>query len=82
MARIATLDDGESLFFDHRDPAMVSGSARGALDLSWTRKTRTLGQGLEVSAIGLGCMGMCSELRAEPRRGDMIGSSAPPSIAA
>ena len=24
MARIATLDTGESLFFDHRDPAMVS----------------------------------------------------------
>ena len=24
MARIASLDTGESLFFDHRDPAMVS----------------------------------------------------------
>ena len=24
MARIATLDTGSSLFFDHRDPAMVS----------------------------------------------------------
>jgi 2,5-diketo-D-gluconate reductase A len=24
MARIATMDHGESLFFDHRDPAMVS----------------------------------------------------------
>lgn len=23
MARIATLDTGASLFFDHRDPAMV-----------------------------------------------------------
>ena len=24
MARIAAMDTGESLFFDHRDPAMVS----------------------------------------------------------
>jgi 2,5-diketo-D-gluconate reductase A len=24
MARIATMDTGASLFFDHRDPAMVS----------------------------------------------------------
>ena len=24
MARIATMDTGKSLFFDHRDPAMVS----------------------------------------------------------
>jgi 2,5-diketo-D-gluconate reductase A len=24
MGRIAALDGGESLFFDHRDPAMVS----------------------------------------------------------
>jgi 2,5-diketo-D-gluconate reductase A len=30
MARIATMDTGESLFFDHRDPAHVSrlGTAR------------------------------------------------------
>jgi len=29
MARIATMDTGASLFFDHRDPDMVSGSTVG-----------------------------------------------------
>jgi 2,5-diketo-D-gluconate reductase A len=32
MARVATLDRGESLFFDHRDPAMVSQLGNRRLD--------------------------------------------------
>jgi 2,5-diketo-D-gluconate reductase A len=32
MARVATLDRGESLFFDHRDPAMVSQLGSRRLD--------------------------------------------------
>ena len=35
-------------------------------------KTRTLGQGLEVSAIGLGCMGMTNPTGASTDRGAMI----------
>ena len=35
-------------------------------------KTRTLGQGLEVSAIGLGCMGMTNPTGASVDRGAMI----------
>ena len=34
---------------------------------------RTLGSGLEVSATGLGCMGMCSSFPPFPDRQDMIG---------
>ena len=36
MARIAALDRGESLFFDHRDPTMVSWENR-AFGRHWTR---------------------------------------------
>ena len=32
MTRVATLDRGESLFFDHRDPAMVSQLGNRRLD--------------------------------------------------
>jgi 2,5-diketo-D-gluconate reductase A len=32
MARIAELDTGESLFFDHRDPVMVSQIGTRRLD--------------------------------------------------
>jgi 2,5-diketo-D-gluconate reductase A len=32
MARVATMDRGESLFFDHRDPAMVSQLGSRRLD--------------------------------------------------
>jgi 2,5-diketo-D-gluconate reductase A len=32
MTRIATLDRGASLFFDHRDPAMVSQLGNRSLD--------------------------------------------------
>src|SRR5581483_10469828 len=35
-------------------------------------KTRTLGQGLEVSAIGLGCMGMSANYGPPENRGEMI----------
>lgn len=35
-------------------------------------QTRTLGQGLEVSAIGLGCMGMSQSFGALPDRGEMV----------
>ena len=35
-------------------------------------KTRTLGQGLEVSAIGLGCMGMTQSFPPFPTRGESI----------
>jgi 2,5-diketo-D-gluconate reductase A len=31
MARIATMDTGKSLFFDHRDPAMVSRLSRARI---------------------------------------------------
>ncbi|WP_203568855.1 aldo/keto reductase [Aestuariimicrobium ganziense] len=33
MAKIATLDGGKSLFFDHRDPAMVRGLGQRVMDL-------------------------------------------------
>lgn len=36
------------------------------------RKTRILGQGLEVSAIGLGCMGMDHAYGAPADREEMI----------
>ena len=35
-------------------------------------KTRTLGQGLEVSSIGLGCMGMSQSFPPIPERGDSV----------
>jgi aryl-alcohol dehydrogenase-like predicted oxidoreductase len=35
-------------------------------------KTRTLGQGLEVSALGLGCMGMSQSFPPIPDRNDSI----------
>ena len=35
-------------------------------------QTRTLGQGLEVSALGLGCMGMSQSFPPIPERGDSI----------
>jgi aryl-alcohol dehydrogenase-like predicted oxidoreductase len=35
-------------------------------------QTRTLGEGLEVSAIGLGCMGMSAEFPPFPDRQDMV----------
>ena len=34
--------------------------------------TRTLGQGLEVSALGLGCMGMSQSFGPRPPRDEMI----------
>ena len=37
-----------------------------------TLQTRRLGQGLEVSAIGLGCMGMTGAYGTAPDRGQMI----------
>ena len=35
-------------------------------------KTRTLGQGLEVSSIGLGCMGMSQSFPPIPERSDSV----------
>ena len=35
-------------------------------------KTRTLGHGLEVSSIGLGCMGMSQSFPPIPERGDSV----------
>ncbi len=33
MATIATLDQGKSLFFDHRDPKMVRGLSSRTMDI-------------------------------------------------
>jgi hypothetical protein len=45
MARIAAMDTGASLFFDHRDPAMVSrlGRAASATDRCRTSEAQVLG---------------------------------------